>query len=623
MSDYVYTSWASKAFRPHQRLTVSQWADQNRILSSKSAAEPGFYRTERTPYLREIMDCLSVTTRIKEVIVMKAAQIGFTETGNNWVGYCIHHAPAPFLVVQPTVDLAKRNSKTRIDPLIEESESLSKLVMEKRARDSSNTMLAKEFPGGVLVMTGANSPTGLRSMPAKYLFLDEIDAYPLDAGGEGDPLKLADARTRTFSNSKKVLLGSTPTIEGRSKIAEVYDMTDQRKYFVPCPFCGEYQSLVFENLKWEKNDFKSVAYECVHCKDLIAEHHKTKMLAAGEWRMTNVDNADPERRGYHISALYSPLGWYSWEKIAKDFTEDSKNPDRLRVFVNTVLGETWKEKGDAPEWDRLYERRESYDIGTVPAGVVFLTAGVDIQKDRIEVQVVGWGVDKQAWSIDYVVIEGDTSNIETLDKLNQVLDSVYTAEDEFQFQIRVMAVDSGFNTQTVYNWCRKHPINRVIAVKGQENLQTIIGNGRAVDVKKNRSIAKRAYKFFPVGVSLLKSQIYSHLNMSKPVEGEEYPPSFYHFPQYEPEFFKMLTAEQLVKRVVRGYPKYIWEKIRDRNEALDTLVYARAAASYFGIDRFMAPQWEALQLQKEKNIEKIQKSNQTSGKIKRRKSEWL
>ncbi|TAN55477.1 MAG: hypothetical protein EPN20_20195, partial [Magnetospirillum sp.] len=283
-------------------------------------------------------------------------------------------APGPVLAVQPTVEMAKRNSRQRIDTLIDESPILRERVKPARSRDAGNTMLSKDFPGGTLVMTGANSAVGLRSMPARYLFLDEVDAYPASADEEGDPVALACARMATFAHRAKAFLVSTPTIRGLSRIEREFEASDQRRFFVPCPHCGEMQWLKFDRLKWDKGQPASVHYLCESCDPPITESAKAGMLTAGEWRATAVAE-DPGTVGFHISALYSPPGWQSWESIVRMWETAQGNDDALRVFKNTVLGETWTESGEAPDWQRLYDRREAWANGTVPAGGLFLTAG--------------------------------------------------------------------------------------------------------------------------------------------------------------------------------------------------------------------------------------------------------
>ena len=326
----VLRAWR-RGMRPDADLTVSEWADAHRWLSSRAAAEPGRYRTARAPYLRAIMDALSPNHPAQRISFMKAAQVGATEAGNNWIGFVIHHAPGPMLAVLPTVEMAKRTSRGRIDPLIEDSPALKERVSPARSRDAGNSMLSKEFPGGILVLTGANSATGLRSMPARYVFLDEVDAYPASADEEGDPVTLAEARTTTFAHRRKVFMVSTPTVRGLSRIEREFEASDQRRYFVPCPHCGHRQWLQFERLRWGKGKPETAMYHCEGCEKPIAEHHKTQMLANGEWRATAV-SANPHAIGFHLSALYSPIGWKSWEQIARDWlaAQGPNDPARHR-----------------------------------------------------------------------------------------------------------------------------------------------------------------------------------------------------------------------------------------------------------------------------------------------------
>ena len=627
--------WISDACLPEQILTVSEWADKYRILSQKASAEPGVWRTDRVPYLREIMDALSVSSPVEEVVMMKGAQTGGTEAGNNWVGYVIDHAPGPMMMVMPTADTAKKNSRIRIQPLIDECPRLSDKVSDAKSRDGSNTVLQKDFPGGTLVIVGANSGPGLRSLPMRYLFLDELDGYPLDVDGEGDPVALVEARARTFARKKKFKV-STPTVAGRSRIEAAFDETDKRYYYVPCPRCGEMEHLKWQQIKWNTEKPLGAWYECEHCNGKIENWEKTKMLAAGEWRPTRKQK-NPKVIGFHLNSLYSPVGWLSWGECAEEWEKTKASKERLKGFINTVLGETWKERGDAPDWKRLYERRESYKIGSVPPKVLFLTAGVDIQKDRIEVEVVGWGRDKLSWSVDYRVFMGDTSTLDSpaWEQLTELLYSAYTTVRGLDIPIRMMAVDSGYNTKVVYSWVRQFPITHVIAVKGQEHLQFSLGRANAVDVNLRNKVFRRGLKLFPVGVSVIKKELYGWLNLDTPDEGKAYPYGFCFFPEYEEEHFKQLTAEQLVEKVVRGHKKYEWEKTRDRNEALDCRVYSIAAASACGMDRYKDHNWARLESdmgvansrEVEKPEEKKQSpSTQKSGKkvtIKRRKSKFL
>ena len=595
-AEEIYGAAAAAGARPDPLLTISQWADRYRWLSQRASAEHGRWRTERTPYLREIMDCLSPMSLIERTVFMKGAQIGGTECGNNWMGYIIHQAPGPMMSVQPTVEMAKRNSKQRIDPLIEESEVLRKLVRDPRSRDSGNTVLSKDFPGGVLVMTGANSAVGLRSMAARYLFLDEVDAYPGDVEGEGDPITLAMARTRTFAR-RKVFLVSTPKITGMSRIESAYEESDQRKYWVPCPTCREFQILKFAQLRWPKGDPQSAVYVCEHCGQEIRNHQKHSMLARGEWRAGA--KGDGRTAGFHISSLYSPVGWFSWGDAAKQFEQAQKNPALLQVFVNTVLGETWTLLGEAPEWQKLYDRREEYKVGLVPRGGLFLTAGADVQKDRIEVEIAAWGRGKESWSVDYRVFEGDTSRAAVWEKLTGLLNESFTTESGLELPIMQLAVDSGFATIEVYQWARRQG-GRVLVIKGDSRTPSLIGSASPVEVGPMGAKLKRGVRVWPVNSGMAKEELYRWLRQDRPTDedvakGIPFPSGYCHFPRYSEEYFKQITAEQLVTKIVKGYRRHEWQKMRERNEALDCRVYARAAAGRVGIDRFQEKHWTDLE----------------------------
>lgn len=584
---------------PDPMLTLSEWSDQYRVLSSKSASEPGRWRTSRTPYLREIMDCLSPTSAAERVVFMKGAQIGGSECGNNWIGYVIHHAPGPMMAVAPTVEMAKRNSKQRIDPLIEESPILAELIAPARSRDAGNTILAKEFRGGVLVMTGANSAVGLRSMPVRYLFLDEVDGYPRDVEGEGDAIALAEARTRTFSR-RKIFIVSTPTIAGASAVEREYEASDQRRFFVPCPHCAHFQWLRFEQLRWTWGKPASVKYICEACEAEVSEHHKTQMLAAGEWRACMPENAG-KTVGFHLSSLYSPIGWRSWRDIAAAWEAAQGSVTALKAFKNTELGETWVEEGEAPDWERLLERREDYRIGSVPMGGLLLTAGADVQKDRIEVSIWAFGRGKTAWLVEHRILMGDTARDDVWRHLRKLVEETWTHESGAQLSLTRFALDTGFATQEAYAFVRAAKDSRVMAVKGVARGAALVGTPTAVDVTVGGKKLRRGIKLWTVAGGIAKLELYNNLRKTVDVteDGEiRYPDGYVHLPKVDAEYLQQLCAEQLVtKRDRNGYPVREWQKLRERNEALDGFVYARAAACVAGLDRFEDRHWAELERQ--------------------------
>lgn len=577
--------------RPEPRITVSEWADQYRKLSSVSSAEPGPWRTSRTPYLKEIQDNLSSLSIVQKIILKKGAQLGLTESSFNWLGYIIDISPAPTLLVQPTDQMVKRASKMRFDPMVEATPRLAEKIGPAKAKDSGNTITQKDFPGGTVVLTGANSPVGLRSMPAKNIILDEVDAYPVDLDGEGSPLDLAEARTRTFAK-KKIFVISTPTTELKSIITKEFNDTDKRYFFVPCPHCGAEQHLYWERMRWEKGKPETARYCCEHCDELIEERFKTQMLAAGQWRATNPDKIDPTVVGYHINSLYSPYGWYSWANAVKDYEAALKDVNKMKTFTNTVLGLEYVEDGDAPAWENLWNRREDYKLNQPKKEIAFLTAGVDVQKDRLEVEVVGWQYGKITQSIDYRVLLGKTEEAEVWNKLRALLAEQWQREDGVMMPIRAMAIDSGYNTSHVYNFCRTQDPSRVIAVKGQESQAIMLAAPRQVDVTHSgKKIG--VTKVWNIGVSMIKSELYGWLKLNKNEDGS-IPDGFCYFPQYDPHYFKGLTAEVVEFTLIRGFRKYQWVKKYERNEPLDCRVYARAAASLVGVDRFQKEHWDEI-----------------------------
>lgn len=586
----IYNKGFNAGLKPDPLLNISEWADKYRVLSQKASAEPGKWRTSRTPYLKEIMDCLSPYSGIERVVFMKGAQIGGTEVGNNFLGYIVHLSPGPVMLVMPTVDGAKRTSKTRIDPMFAAIPELKGVISDHRSKDASNTTLMKEFQGGVLVLTGANSAIGLRSMPVRYIFLDEIDAYKGDVEGEGDPVNLAIKRTSTF-NRRKIFMVSTPTIQSVSRIEYEYEQSDQRHYMVPCPYCNKRLLLKWKQIHWEDDDPQTAVYICEYCGGIIEEHHKTWMLENGIWEKSNPSS---KIAGFHLSSLYSPVGWFSWADAVKQFL-DAKNKDNLlKVWVNTVLGETWLEKGEAPEWQILFDKREDYQQEIVPRGGLFLTAGADVQKDRIECEVVAWGRNKESWSIGYFIINGDTAREEVWNELSEFSKRYFEHSSGVMLPISRFAIDSGFATQQVYNWVRKQPINFAMAIKGTDSGVTPLGLPTRVDLNINGKRLRRGAKVWSVGTSILKSELYQFLRLTQN-EDESYPAGYCHFPKYDSEYFKQLTAEQLVTKMVRGYQKREWQKTRERNEALDCRVYARAASISFGIEQFTETKWRNLE----------------------------
>jgi phage terminase large subunit GpA-like protein len=523
---------------------------------------------------------------------MKSAQTGGTEAAINFIGYGIHVCPAPIMLVEPNDDMVKKVSKFRIDPFVEMCPELKRRVSEKKSRDSSNTVNQKSFFGGVLFLSGANSSAGLRSVPVRFLIMDEVDAYPPNLDKEGSPVDLAIARTSTFPN-KKIFIISTPTNTGDSVIEQEFNDTDQNYYYVPCPNCGEKQRLIWEQLKWDEGKPETVLYFCIHCGVGIEEYHKETMLIQGEWRPMAPESANHETIGFHINSLYAPFGLLSWREIVSEFLKAKSNPYKFQVFINTKLGETWKVRGEAPPYKNLYNRRENYPLNVVPDDVCFLTCGVDTQDNRLELEIVGWCADKRSYSIDYRVFEGDPANTEVWNKLSGVISESWLRSDGMEFYIRMMVIDSGgHKTSHVYDFCNRFSPNRVRAIKGMDNLSMPFSSPKQTNITKSgKRIGKKGV--WGVGVSFLKSELYSYLRLEKDSEDNP-PPGYCHFPEYPEYYFRGLTAEELVSKIVKGYTRYEWKKIYERNEPLDCRIYARAAAAMEGLDRLSMEQIQTM-----------------------------
>ena len=573
----IYRAAFRDGLKPDPDLTVSQWADKYRMLSNKASAEPGPWRTDRTPYLKEIMDCMSANSAVQKVVFMAGAQLGKTEGINNVVGYMIAHAPGPALFVQPTIEMAKRLSKQRLDSLIHETPCLAEKVAPARSRDSGNTMFSKEFPGGILLLTGANSATGLRSAPCRWVLLDEVDAFPSDVDGEGDPCALAERRASTFSR-RKIILTSTPMVKDTSRIETEYLASDQRRYYVPCPHCEHMQWLQWKNLQWRDGDPRTAAYVCESCGTHIQEHYKSEMLRKGEWRAT-ATSQDARTVGFHLSSLYSPLGWKSWEEIVGEFLRAKNDAPLLKTFVNTVLGETWEEETGAKLGaDGLSERAEFYAAGEVPDGASILTAGLDVQDNRVAIGLYAWGRDEECWLVSHTEIYGDPAGQKLWDQVDDLLSRDYPHANGGRVKVAAVGCDSGGHyTSEVYAYARGRKGKGIFALKGQSvRNKPPIGKPSKVDINYKGQVLKNSAEVYPVGTDTIKSTLFGRMKHNEPGAG------YIHFhAEAGQEYFKQLTAEKQVVRYVKGFAIREWKKkAGDRNEALDCFVYSYAALHF-------------------------------------------
>lgn len=537
---------------------MSQWADLERKLSPEASAEPGQWRTDRAPYQRGMMDAVNDPT-VETVVIMTSAQIGKTELLNNVVGFYVDFDASPILCLQPTLEMAQTWSKDRLAPMIRDTPALREKFKTAKARDSGNTQLHKTFPGGHITMAGANSPASLASRPIRILLCDEVDRYPASAGTEGDPVSLGRKRTTTFWN-RKIILTSTPTIKGVSRIEEEFELSDKRRYYVPCPECGERQKLVWANIVFDVKKPRQAFYACVNgC--VIDESDKQWMLTQGEWVAEAEFNG---RAGFHLNELYSP--WRKWWEVVKDFLEAKPRPDTLKTWTNTSLGETWEERGERLEHKGLSDRREPYDSESLPDDILVITAAADVQGDRIEALSQGWGLEHEHWDIEHKIFWGDPAKKKVWQELDEWLLKTYQVAGR-GLKIACAAIDSGGNkTEHVYNFCKARQGRRVFAIKGSSEYYAPVAS-------KPRQVGKQRVMLYSIGTDTVKDLV-----LMSWLKIEEPGPGYIHFPNdVDEEYFKQLTGEERKTVYVRGVKRLKYEKLRERQEVLDLHVYNFAA----------------------------------------------
>lgn len=563
-------------FKPRSKMTGSQWADSRRYVAPGTSPEPGEWRTERVPYLREPMDSMT-DKRTEHVVMCCSSQLGKSEALMNVMGYYIDQEPAPILMVQPTIEAAEAFSKERIDPTIRFSPGLKdKFELDGKdgrgsSRKSSTTIRMKTFPGGYLAMVGANAPTGLASRPVRVLLCDEIDRYGNTR--EGDPLKLGIQRTTNFHN-RKIVMVSTPTIKDASPIWEWYEKSDKREFYITCPHCGDEYVWKWEQVKWDKDEDGNALPEtakmfCPHCGCQVRGAYKPDMeiLKTGRWK----PSAQSRIKGYHINSLYSP--WVNLYSLVEEFTQATKNRDKagLQEFINLKLGEPWEEIVTGEDnWMPIYRQREYYHA-SLPEGVLLLTCGVDVQHDRLECTVLGWGLDKESWAIEHRVLYGEPDTKELWAQLDAFLQEPRSLPNGQVLYPSCTCVDSGDGayTQDVYLYTRQRERRNVFAIKGRG------GIGTPFISKPSRSNRVGA-ALFVLGVDAGKSLVYGRLALQE--EG----PGYCHFGRekergFDEAYYKSLFSERLEKKFEKGKVQLAWKKIRERNEALDCYVYATAA----------------------------------------------
>lgn len=505
--------------------------------------------------------------RVREVVVMKSAQVGWTEILGNVVGYHIDRDPAPILMIQPTLEMAEAWSKDRLAPMVRDTPALRGKIKDARSRDSGNTLLHKQFPGGHITMAGANSPASLASRPIRVVLCDEVDRYPASAGTEGDPVSLARKRSTTFWN-RKLLMGSTPTVKGASRIEAAFEASDRRYYLMPCAHCGEFDRLRWENVKWPADRPRDAYYACPHCGGVLTDADKARALPLGRWEPTGASDGVA---GFHICELYSP--WVTFGQMAAAFVEAKRSPQTLQTWVNTSLGETWVEQGDAPSWERVLRQRADYEQGSVPDGVIALTAGVDVQKNRLVYVVRGWGREMFSALVEHGELFGETDQPEVWLRLGNLLAARWGDD----MAIRVMMVDSGFRADAVYQFARRFP--QVRATKGHDALSTPIKASK-VDVTARGQVIKAGLQLWHVDASHFKAWIHARIEWPLTEPGAWLLPE-----DVSDEYCRQVVAES---RITLPNGRRIWKQHAPDNHYLDAEVLATAGAYLLQIHRMKA-----------------------------------
>lgn len=590
---------------PPERLKISEWAERYRVLSPESSVEYGDWKNARVPYMVDVMNAIN-DPETEEITIQSSSQTSKTEAIIiNPILYYMDKEPSPILLLCPTLNFAENFSRKRLTPAIRDCKSLQGKI-STNSRDAANTLLYKEFHGGNITLAGSNSPATLSSHPIRIFLVEELDRT--ETTSEGDSVALGEKRTNNYYNRKKIKV-STPTLKGLSKIVKTYERGSREQFYVECPHCKAKQTLKFSQVIFKnsenKTDAKCARYRCEKCSQDWTEAHRYEAIKSGLWIAEKPENK--RHRSFKINELYSL--WRSLEQIVTDFLEKKDNPETLQVFVNTTLGEEFEIKGQAPDWQKLHARREKYNA-QVPNRCVFLVGGVDVQEDRIQIEVVGWGRNFENWSIEYQTFFGDTASKEPWDKLEKYLEKTFKCEDGREIGILKVCIDANYNSQDVLKFCRKYYISSVIPIVGRDRQLEIIAPPRKIDVKGKKKYG--SFRSYTVGSSTIKKEVYNALRQEKKIykidnkEIEAFPFGYCHFPEnYNESYFMELTAEEAKKKKDKnGFFIYYWEKIRERNEALDCRVYSRAAAYIVGMDFFTEEDWERKEQEQPGGIKK-------------------
>lgn len=555
-----------QVLKPPEKLTVAEWADKHRVLDSKTSAEPGSWSTDRTPYLRGIMDAFT-DPRVEEIIFVKPTQVGGTEAINNMVAFTVAQDPNPALIVYPTLELAEYTSKNRLQPMFELSP-----VLSERFRSDESKLLELQFSGMYAVIAGANSPASLASRPIRFLFMDEVDKYPKNAGKEADPRALARERTKTFPYNKKIVQTSTPTLK-RGPIWQAWENTETKmEYYVPCPHCGHFQTFKFKQIKFNKELKReqirqSAYYQCEKCEEPIRDNHKTMMLRGGEWRTKEGSTLYASKTAFHLNAIYSP--WVRFGDVAYEFISAKNTPEELMNFVNSWLAEPWEQTQVKLNSDKIIERTSGFDEGVVPDRTIILTAGVDVQKDRFYFTIRAWGERMASWNIRHGFVE-------TWSEIEDIMNTPYFNKDGAEFFVNLCGIDSGYNADDTYDFCAKN----------SEWAVSIKGSSTEIPTKYRLSKIDREDKgLYNISLYLVYGAYYKDFISNRISRKPDESGGWFVYNGCDLDYAEQITSEEKVTIKRNGKEIDVWQPKTSHadNHYLDAEVYAAFAADRLGI----------------------------------------
>ncbi len=558
-----------------ERVSIAEHSKLHFYLPREGNPFPGYFDVSLTPYLKGIFDVLQFDNKAEEIVFMKGCQIGGSSVSLAfllWLSNCGYSAPA--LVVFPTEKNAHRFVKKKFRPAVQNCKPLMEKLQSRDVKRESLDLF--NYPGGTISFGNAHAPNTLRMDSCAVVIFDEVSDFPHDSDGQGDPVEIGRGRTNTYEGRRKIYLVSTPTITGICRIERAYADTDQRKYFVPCPTCKHFQLIDWKRIRWDHINTEKVWLECENqdCKTRIFEDKKTEMLANGEWRATIPDKTNARKIGFHLSGLYAPVGMLSWRAAVGQFLASKENPSLLKVFVNNVLGETWKEGVEFSQ-NKLKKRIHDYRVDPLPQGVGLITAGVDINGAHTNIEIVGWGKDKESWGLAYHVIEKEPTDPNLWEDLDLYLQQVFTHHKGYKLRIAATAIDTNYMCDEVFSFVRIHlgSGRNIIGIRGSEGL------GRPVIESRPNFRNKAHMPVYSVSQNSSNDLLFAWLNVKEPG------PGYCHFPRFykKTNFFDELTAFKRVTEYRKGQEVGRWaQDPSKRKEGNDCRRYAMAAMFHLG-----------------------------------------